>query len=198
MINLKHLPNQGRDEKTVLFLRRHWIEIVRMAAYFIALMLVPLALSYVLNLAGADIVMHPFWGPISDILLTVYTLTVILITLTQFTDYYLDTWIVTNERIINIEQKGLFSRVVAELHLNHVQDVTSETRGVLATILSYGDVHIQTAGTRERFFFKQIDNPDDVKRIISRLVEDDKRRHGDASGVTTPVFSENLDNTNNG
>jgi uncharacterized membrane protein YdbT with pleckstrin-like domain len=102
--------------------------------------------------------------------------------MTQFTDYYLDTWIVTNERIINIEQKGLFSRIVSELHLNQVQDVTSETHGIVATFLSYGDVHIQTAGARERFNFKQIDNPEKIKQIITKLVQDDKRRHGDASG----------------
>jgi len=70
---------------------------------------------------------------------------------------------------------------VSELHLNQIQDVTSETRGVAATFLSYGDVYIQTAGTRERFNFKGINNPDEVKEKITNLIKSDKRRHGDAS-----------------
>ena len=104
--------------------------------------------------------------------------------MTMFTDYYLDTWIVTTRRVINIEQKGLFSRVISELHLNQVQDVTAETHGFIATILSYGHVYIQTAGTRERFEFKMVNDPVKVKARVSELVENDKRIHGDASKVT--------------
>ena len=126
-----------------------------------------------------------FWsasiGPFGAMLVSAYALFCVVILMTMFTDYFLDTWIVTTERIINIEQKGLFSRVISTLHLNQVQDVTSETHGFFATILTYGNVHIQTAGTVERFLFKRINNPDDVKFTIMRLVDDDKRRHGDAT-----------------
>ncbi len=184
MLNLKNLPNQQRDEKTVLFLRRHWIELLQIALYFIVLTGVPIGFLFLLNEISTQ---SPagYWPQILTLLLSCYAFCVIIITMTQFTDFYLDTWIVTNERIINIEQKGLFSRIVSELHLNQVQDVTSETHGFLPTMLSYGNVYIQTAGTRERFNFKTVDNPDEVKKIITRLVEEDKRRHGDASQPTT-------------
>ena len=49
----------------------------------------------------------------------------------EFTDYYLDTWIVTTERIISIEQKGLFERTASELDLISVQDATAEVHGFL-------------------------------------------------------------------
>lgn len=181
MINLKNLPNHQRDEKTVLFLRRHWIEILEIVAYAIVLTFFPLLLLYLFQLTGASITTHVFWGPIVAVFLAMYFYIVLIILMTQFTDYYLDTWIVTTERIINIEQHGLFSRVVSELHLNQVQDVTSETHGFLATMLTFGDVFIQTAGIRERFNFKGIDNPEKVKVVITKLVEEDKRRHGDNS-----------------
>lgn len=181
MINLKRLPNQQRNETTQLFLRRHWIELAQIGLYLLILIAVPILLITMIRLAGNDPLTHEIWGPLISVFFASYLFIVLTIVMTQFTDYYLDTWIVTNERIINIEQHGLFSRIVSELHLNQVQDVTSETHGFLATMLSYGDVYIQTAGTRERFNFKGIDNPDDVKRTITKLVHEDKIRHGDAS-----------------
>ena len=88
----------------------------------------------------------------------------------------LDTWIITNERIINIEQEGLFNRTASELDLAAVQDTTAEIRGILQTLFTYGQVYVQTAGEKGRFHFKNIDNPEHVKELITRLVEDDKRR----------------------
>ncbi len=183
MINLNELPNQQRGEETKIFLRRHWIEIVMMIIYTAGFALLPIIFYVILSANGVDW-QGTLWGPIGALLVSMYSLFSVLILLTMFTDYYLDTWIVTTERIVNIEQRGLFSRVIATLHLNQVQDVTSETHGFLATILSYGDVHIQTAGTKERFMFKRINDPDDVKFQIMRLVDADKRRHGDASGLS--------------
>ena len=181
MINLNKLPNQERDEKTILFLRRHWLEVFEIVFIAAFMLSIPFIVIMIAQSSDIPIGEHPIFGPASAVLVSIYLFISLLIAMTQFTDYYLDTWIVTNERIINIEQKGLFSRIVSELHLNQVQDVTSETHGILATFLSYGNVHIQTAGARERFNFKQIDNPEEIKRIITKLVQEDKRRHGDAS-----------------
>ena len=155
MINLKRLPNHQKNEITELFLRRHWIEIIAILLYTLILFSIPFIFYIVLTNINVDW-MDSFWGPIGALFASIYFLSSALIAITMFTDYYLDTWIVTNERIINIEQQGLFSRVVSTLHLNQVQDTTAETTGFLATILSYGDVHVQTAGSKERFLFKNI------------------------------------------
>jgi len=181
MIRLSQLPNQERDEKPIIFLRRHWIEVAKVilaAAIFVA---IPYAFFYLLTDSGVD--WTTYWGQFGVLLLSVYMLFSLAILMTMFTDFYLDTWIVTTRRVINIEQKGLFSRVISELHLNQVQDVTAETHGFLATIFSYGHVYIQTAGTRERFEFKKVNNPVKIKARVSELVEQDKLRHGDASRV---------------
>lgn len=181
MMHLNHLPNQQRDECIQLFLRRHWIVVIKLFLYSLMLLAVPVAIFAAFRITEVDLFANAFSGAIAGLLISVYLITVLLITMTQFTDYYLDTWIVTNERVINIEQNGLFSREVSELHLNQIQDATSETIGFLATFLTYGDVYIQTAGEKERFHFEQIDNPEKVKERILALIDDDKRRHGDAS-----------------
>lgn len=81
-------------------------------------------------------------------------------------DVWFDTWIITSDRIINIEQHGLFSREVSELKLTRVQDVSVEVHGFFQTFLNYGDVLIQTAGEEERFQFRSVPDPYGVKNLI--------------------------------
>jgi uncharacterized membrane protein YdbT with pleckstrin-like domain len=91
-------------------------------------------------------------------------------------DYYLDVWIVTNYRVIGVEQRGLFNRVVAEYKLFRIQDVLAEQKGFFSTVVDYGNVHIQTAGEQEVIQFKQIPNPNYIARELIRLIEVNKNK----------------------
>jgi hypothetical protein len=179
MLSLKQLPNQRPGETVELFLRRHWIDLLKIALLDVGLCLVPVALYVSGFWPGAQgLDGSVFWDTVASLGLSGYLMFVLVITMTELTDYWLDTWIVTSERIINIEQHGLFKRTVSELPLDQVQDVTSETHGFLETFLTYGDVYIQSAGERQRFQFKNIDNQDAVKEKIIGLVQRCKVRHG--------------------
>ena len=177
MIHLDHLPNSQPQEVVKVFLRRHWIDLVKIFFFSGVMLLVPVAVYAIAGLIQVDLLDHPFWGPVAGLMLCGYLLIVFCITLTEITDYWLDVWIVTSERIINAEQHGLFNRLVSEVHLEQIQDITSETKGFAETFLTYGDVYVQTAGERERFRFKNVDNPDDVKISISELVTTCKNSH---------------------
>lgn len=180
MLDPKHLPNQRPDERVELFVRRHWFAVVRILIVFLLLLLVPaIALAVFWNVVATWLA-HPFVGPIVALLASVYLLSAWLLVFVEYTDYYLDTWIVTNERIFNIEHHGLFHRVASELHLSQVEDVTAETNGVLHTLFGYGDVYVQTAAERVRFYFKDIDDPEIVKQKILLLAHEDRKRHGPA------------------
>ncbi|HBI33952.1 MAG TPA: hypothetical protein DEA43_03950 [Candidatus Moranbacteria bacterium] len=84
-------------------------------------------------------------------------------------DYYFDIWIITTERIINIEQKGMFTRSVSELRFAKIQDITTEVVGFLPTVINYGDVRVQTAGEESEFVFRTVSDPYHVKNIIMEL-----------------------------
>jgi hypothetical protein len=84
-------------------------------------------------------------------------------------DYYFDIWIITSERIINIEQKGMFTRKASELRYSKIQDVTTEVVGFLPSVLNYGDVRVQTAGEQSEFVFRTVSDPYNVKNIIMEL-----------------------------
>ena len=176
MMQLDHLPNQRANEKVVLFLRRHWFAILTIITAFVVLTAVPGGLMWYFWDTVEGWLDHSLIGPTFVIVGSIYFLSIWLFAFLEFTDYYLDTWIVTNERIINIEQEGLFIRTASELDLAAVQDTTAEIRGILQTVFTYGQVFVQTAGEKGRFHFKNIDNPEHVKEIVTKLVEEDKKR----------------------
>lgn len=176
MFRLDHLPNQRPDEHVVLFLRRHWIAVLAIVIAFLFLIGLPLLIGSYFWPTVERWLEHPFFGPLIVIFGSIYFLSIWLFAFLEFTDYYLDTWIVTNERIINIEQEGLFHRTASELDLAAVQDTTAEIRGITQTLLGYGNVFVQTAGERGRFHFKNISDPERVKELVTKLVEEDKQR----------------------
>lgn len=178
-MSLDCLPNQLPNERVVLFLRRHWSAWAIIIASFLLLTGVPLIAGFMFQDRVNTWFTHPIGGPVATILISAYFLGVWLLAFLEFTDYYLDVWIVTNERVINIEQNGLFNRTVSEMHLINIQDVTSEVSGMFRTFFDFGNVHIQTAAEKLRFDFKDVPSPELVKEHILRLVDDDKGRHGD-------------------
>ena len=91
---------------------------------------------------------------------------------TIWTHYYLDVWIVTDRRIIHIDQVSLFNREVTTLRMERVQDVTTEVRGILATLLRFGSLRVQTAGALDEYTVMHgMPRPESVKRAILREVD---------------------------
>lgn len=95
-----------------------------------------------------------------------------------FTDYYLDCWIITDQRTIHTEINGLFNRTLSSVPHDKVQDITVSVSGVIPTFLKYGDLQIQTAGKFQEFVFKQIPEPYKTKELIFKVKKDYlKKRH---------------------
>lgn len=160
-----------------MFMRRHWIAVAKIIAISFCLAAIPVAF-YINVLNFTDMFDSEIFSALMILLASAFYLFVILYAFSNFIDYYLDIWIVTNQRIINIEQHGLFSRIVSEKDLGRMQDITSEVRGFLGTLLNYGNVHIQTAGETERFIFRQIPFADEAARRISNLASEYRKMNG--------------------
>ena len=165
----KYFPSQRSKEKVYLLLRRHWFTYVIFLLITI-LMTVPLIILMVYWFVNPEV----FEGIITNFLIvgvSAYALFIIALLLYGFTDYYLDVYIVTNQRIVDIKQNGFFRREIAELHLHQVQDVKARVKGAFPTLMHYGDIHIQTAGEKDNFFFKSIPHPYRVSKMIINLHE---------------------------
>lgn len=157
--------NLNADEKILLALRRHHLIFYShlVQIFFLA---AALFLGYVFLRSTAPEAVE---GPIGNLLLLgvlFFLLFLVDFVFILWLDYYFDVWIVTNERIVDIELKGLFQREFSEFKLSRVQDVTVEVHGILPTFLDYGDVHIQTAGEARSFVFAQVPHPYKAKEVI--------------------------------
>jgi hypothetical protein len=114
---------------------------------------------------------------ITVMLLSVYELSISLFFYSSFLMYYLDMMIITNDRLVQIQQKTLFSRSVSELDLYRVQDISSDISGVIPTMIGYGLLKIQTAGERQNFTFESVPRVNEVRRHIIELAEQDRKYH---------------------
>lgn len=179
MFDLHHLPNPIPGEKIVHFLRRHPINLFSVLLGYVILFFTPTFGFLYLWTYEPSVLADPALMPIIVLIGSLFFLFGWLILFQMFMDYYLDVWIVTTRRIISIEQTGLFSRVVSELRLYRVQDVTATINGFLHTLLNYGYLEIQTAGEKTHFVFEEIPHPMDVSKSILELAEEDRRKHLD-------------------
>lgn len=73
-------------------------------------------------------------------------------------DWYLDLWILTNQKIIDIQQMGLFKRLVMTYGINNIQGVAIKTGGPLAAFFKYGDAEIKISGQANAVVFREIPN----------------------------------------
>lgn len=175
----KWLPEHHRisDEKIVFFLRRHWFALFTKYLFMLVLALIPLPIYWIIQTIFPDMLIDNTGRGIITLISSLYYLFIWLTVFTTFIDYYLDIWIVTTHRIVNIEQKGLFNHIISENSLEQVQDVSSVVHGIFPTFLDYGNVLIQTAGAKNLFNFRQIPDPETVSRGINKLAEEFRLHH---------------------
>jgi uncharacterized membrane protein YdbT with pleckstrin-like domain len=169
MIDLSNIPGSEPDEQTVFFLRRHWFKMIPVLVCFLLALALPFAAYAAVKMRIPDFFESPGALPLYVLGASIFFLYAWLFLFQSFIDWYLDIWIVTNYRIINIEQIGLFGRTTSELMLYNVQDVTSDIKGFIRTILDFGTIHIQTAGETKRFEFEDIEHPNHVAKRVLEL-----------------------------
>lgn len=166
--NRIHNPRPG--EYIILYIHRHWIVLFWAVLRFMLLATFPIILTILYSFQGS-INWDGFPGLVLVLASSIYYLFIWLMLFNKLLDHFLDIWIVTNERIVNIEQLNLFSRNIAEKQLDKMQDITVITHGFFPTLFNYGDVYIQTAGSVERFIFRQVPNPKRISTTIMDAVE---------------------------
>lgn len=171
-----HFATQGESEEIHLFLRRHIITNVPWIILSALLIVFPLFFPLVSSV-------FPFTPIVSRnvmvILLSFYYIVVFgAVIFASFINWYFNVYIVTNERVIDVDFINIIYREVSATRLNLIQDVTVKTGGVIRAIFDYGDVFIQTAGTEVNFDFHAVPHPQQVAREIEKLMEGARKKEG--------------------
>ncbi len=79
--------------------------------------------------------------------------------------------LITDKRLLDIDQINLFARDISEMRLENIQDMRVEVLGFLATTMDFGNIYIQTAGATDEFAIKNIPHPNKIKDAISHQCE---------------------------
>ena len=181
MIDIHHLPGSDLQETQFNIYRVHPITLVPFFLSMIIVCVLPFAGYAALNYLHPEILADESSLAFFMIGASLFFLFGLLFLYQVFVDYWLDVFIVTDKRILDIEQTGLFSRTVSELRLHRIQDVTTEVTGFLHTFLDYGNISIQTAGEVEHFTFENLEHPNRLAKIILDLADADRRGQLDAA-----------------
>ena len=163
-------PGQQPTEQILMVLRQHWAVLAMKLSLWFVMLVLYFVLDYVALTYGPQFVEAQLL-PLLDLARVAYLMFLLLGLFIIFVLYYLNMHIITNERIVDVEQRGLLHHTISELHLNQIQDVTAEVHGLPENLLDYGDVYIQTAGETERFVFRKVPNPTKVTKTILDLYE---------------------------
>lgn len=166
-------------EKIICRLRRHWFTFLPAIGFLILLLAVPFGLYWMISANFSGWLTSATGYPLLVLFGCIYYLSVILYFFSYFVTFYLDVLIMTNDRLVDIDQNSLFSRTVAEVDLYQVQDASSEVSGVFATLFNYGNVIIQTAGALPKFTLHNIPHPHNIREMILDLSAEDKKYHSE-------------------
>ncbi len=169
-------PGQYENEKIALVVRRHKIILLTYGFYIILMAAIPPIFYFSIMPRAFPGFLYEPYDKVFVLLSIIFYGFVWIAAFTVWLDYYLDIWIVTDQRILDVEQVGLFSRVVSEVDLEKIQDVTSEVHGMPATIFGFGDIQVQTADEEKKFTMKSVPHPVTTRREIIRLYRKAKEK----------------------
>jgi len=131
----KYFEDQFDDEEVLFVFRKH--PVVMRKGLVLGLMgpligIIPAAINPNLGLNMF------FGGLVAGILLG------ILVFSPSWVSWHFSVFIVTDQRFIQITQKGLFHRAVSDLGLSQIQSVNYVVSGLQETLLGFGTMNMQT------------------------------------------------------
>ena len=183
MTDVRHFSGQQEGEEVRLFLRRHpmalawsfrWVAlgflavVVALAAFGGALAALGGALPVLTLLAAVALALWALW---------VYAV------------WYYDIYMVTDQRLLDFARKPLIYERRDEAQLSKVQDIRVDFPNPLALLLDFGDVKVQTAGSRGAITCSLVPRPRQVQARILSLAATAQQRAAQA-GAAAPGGAE--------
>lgn len=164
---LKHVAQSSaydlaEDEEVKLFLHKHWIiEFRYYFLFFLSFMFLPLVIFF------WEQISYMYRIPLLLFVVFVIHFSVIRVFL-AWLDYYLDVMIITNKRVIEIDQSGMFHRKTNDISLLKIQNISGERNGIMGEWLNYGSVDIKTSGEMQDLGLKYVPEPLEVAAEIRK------------------------------
>lgn len=158
---------EDKDETIILLMRAHIITNVRWIVICLLLFIVPLIF---VPLLGTNVL--PMGGPTSIVAFgLLWYMGIFTYAFINFLYWYFNVYILTNERVIDVDWYSVIFHNTDATRISKVQEVSSSHSGVFASIFDYGNVQVLTAGEEKNFVFENVPHPDLVSKRIQELME---------------------------
>lgn len=160
---------QDKDENIILVLRQHLITQVKdLIVLLAAILIIPGLLSFsgFLSILPNEFMsaFNIFWIVLAFGLM-----------IQSFLMWFFNVYIVTDERVIDVDFKSMIYRNISSAKIENIEDVTAKTTGPLAAIFDYGTILIQTAGEKTQFEFDHVPQPAKITKLINELILEEER-----------------------
>jgi hypothetical protein len=155
-------------ERVLLLRRKHWMYLWPTVAINVAIAVIPtIAFLWLLDAIGLE-------GRVATAIVGVYLAFFLIRLALIWYRYQHDYWVVTNQRVIDVKRNHPLNMKISTADLVNIQDMTISRNGVLKTMLDYGDVICQTAGTDADSTIAGVQDPRAVQALVDR--ERDRER----------------------
>lgn len=159
---------QHQDEEVVLLLRQHPVTQLKWIFIALVLIFVPFLFS-----AMPAIVFLP--GRFEIAALIGWYLLVLGYSLEAFLSWFYNVYIITDERVIDVDFHSLIFKNISAAKIDNIEDVTERTGGALRAIFNFGTVKIQTAAAQQEFEFDNVPFPAKVTSVLNELILEEER-----------------------
>jgi len=160
--------SQHKSEQVILMLRKHPITLVPklLGAFFYAIF--PLLTGFL----GFELVIPAQFMLASVILWYLFLIGFLLET---FLTWFFYVFIITDERIIDVDFLSLIYKKVTVAKIDNIEDVTATIGGAIRSIFNFGTVDVQTAGANAKISFEDVPQPGKVKQLLNELILEEER-----------------------
>lgn len=171
---------QNDDELVILFMRSHPSTNLHWIALILVLFWIPFFWNEFPLIVGLT-------GMVKLSLTLFWYMALAFFAYEQFLVWFYSVYIVTNERVIDVNFYGLLYKDVKTAQISRIEDVSYSQRGLLSSFFNYGSVTIETASEQRSdnneegsaaFVFTSVTNPNEVVKVISELIEKEENKHG--------------------
>lgn len=172
MVPEKHcfqcFTGQHPNERAFLLINRHWIIDVMLTVGMLFWLVLPVAIYIAIDYFFPKVLTESN-RMLAGLLIVLCMLFVWLRYYVRWIDERLDYVVLTDRRIVDINQNRLFNRQVTEASLAQIQDVKTKISGIIGTFLRYGDIVIETAGENANIDMNRIGHPQTVSSQILKI-----------------------------
>lgn len=111
---------------------------------------------------------HSWWG--QALFIIPVALGILILVRTLFI-WKKNIFIITTHRVVDIDQRGFFDKVVSDVPYDQIEDVSGRIRGFWGTIFRYGNLQIQTGHSKVLIVVERIKQPVYLQQEINELRE---------------------------